>query len=363
MVAAQPFAPTLRRKMLAWADALAPLPHGYAFAALDLDQGVSFELRGPDGPLWVEADLAPDAGFARTARLRLTHQPHALSARQRQVLEAVVRRLQQLDDGEIPATTGAQLAVRHVTADRVLVTSPNLPTDYAINPYIGCTIGCQFCNARFRAEDVRALDGRSPRPWGAWLDAKVDAAEVLAREVQTARPGSVCFSPVITDPYVALEGKLGLTRACLQVLASAGFSAAVLTRSALVRRDFDVLRQLPAAAVGVSLPSEDPQLLQRLEPRGATLAERLAVLDEARAAGLRTFAVVQPAYPRDPAALAALLADRVDAVRVDRLHEAARVGHLFEGVALAEPTVVEQAFKLHAVPTDLAAVFGAMRVG
>ncbi len=342
--------------MQAWAAALAPLPHGYAFFALDLDQGVSFELHGPDGPLWIEADLAPDPGFARTRRLRLTHQPHALTARQRQVLAHAVARLQALDDGLWPTPGEAEPAVRHVRADRVLVTSPNLPTDYAINPYIGCTIGCQFCNARFRADDVRALDGRAPRPWGAWIDAKVDAPEVLAREVQTVRPGSVCFSPVITDPYVGVERRLELTRSCLQVLATAGFSAAVLTRSSLVLRDFDALAQLPAAAVGVSLPTEDPQLLERIEPRGATQAERLAILDSARAAGLRTFAVVQPAYPRNASALAELLACRVDAVRVDGLHEAGRVGHLFQGVELADPAEVERAFTALGVPTDLEAV-------
>ncbi|MBM4344011.1 MAG: radical SAM protein [Deltaproteobacteria bacterium] len=351
-----PFAARLRAKMGAWAQALAPLPHGYAFAALDLDQGISFELRGADGPLWIEADLAPGPGFARTRSLRLCHQPHALTARQRQVVDVAVQRFQALDDGDWPTAGAEEPAVRHVRADRVLVTGPNLPTDYAINPYVGCTIGCAFCNARFRAEDVRRLDGRPHRPWGAWIDAKVDAAEVLAREVASARPGSVCFSPVITDPYVPIEAKLGITRGCLQVLAAARFSAAVLTRSAWVRRDFDVLRQMPAAAVGVSLPTEDEEWLQAMEPRGATLAERLAVLDDARARGLRTFAVVQPAYPRDPAALAALLAARVDAVRVDGLYEVDRVGHLFLGVALADPPAVEAEFARLGVPTDLAEV-------
>lgn len=347
--------------MLAWAERLRDLPGGYGFGDLDLDQGVQFRLDGPDGAFWLVADLAAGPGYARTATLRLSHQPDDLTRIQLGALDAAVTVLRYLDDGAWPAGNDAAPAVRHVLADQVLVRGPNLETDYAINPYVGCTIGCAFCNSRFRADDVRQLDGRRARDWGAWIDVKLDAAEVLAREVAAAAPGSVCFSPVITDPYVAIEGRLGITRACLEVLRDAGFTAAVLTRSALVTRDLDVLAAMAGAAVGVSLPTEDADLLQRLEPRGAPLADRLAVLDAARAAGVPTFAVVQPAYPRDAHRLAAVLAPRVDAVRVDGLNQADRVGYLFAGVALADPAAVESAMASAGVATDLTPLFKQLR--
>jgi DNA repair photolyase len=222
---------------------------------------------------------------------------------------------------------------------------------------VGCTIGCVYCNAQFRAADVRALDGRPARRWGSWIDAKIDAPDRLAAEVRCSKPGSVIFSPVITDPYVPLEAKLGITRRCLEVLADAEFSAVVLSRSDLVLRDLEVLARLKKASVGVSLPSLDDAVLQRIEPRGAPVARRLEVLRQARAAGLTTFAVIQPLLATPLQAWLDQLVPLVDGVRVDGLQERDRVGQAFAGIALGDVSALTAELKQRGVATDLEPLF------
>jgi hypothetical protein len=361
-LAPEAFAPQLAARVAKLVADLQQLPHGYVAVEADLDQGISVRLQPAPGhvgpPLWLELDLTPGPGYARFGALRATHQPHHLSADQRTVLEAALqvvdRHAQAL--ATLPPTRDSS-PVRLVQAGRVLGQGPGVPGDWFINPYVGCTIGCVYCNAQFRAADVRALDGRPARRWGSWIDAKIDAPDQLAREVRCSKPGSVIFSPVITDPYVPLEAKLGITRRCLEVLADAEFSAVVLSRSDLVLRDLDVLARLKRAAVGVSLPALDDVVLQRIEPRGVSVARRLEVLRQARAAGLTTFAVIQPLLATPLQAWLEQLVPLVDGVRVDGLQERDRVGQAFAGISLGDVPALTAELKQRGVATDLAPLF------
>lgn len=360
----QAFAPVVRERVNALLADLQTLPHAFAATSASLDQGISIALQAPgQPPLWLELDLADQPGYARFGKLRASHQPHRLTEPQRMALHTALEVVAQHAAAlQAPSPARETPAIRHVHAERVLCSGPGVPGDWYINPYVGCTIGCSYCNAQFRAADVRALDGRPERAWGTWLDAKIDAPARLREEVLTARPGSVVFSPVITDPYVPLEAKLGITRGCLEVLADAGFSAVVLTRSEVVLRDLDVLARLPKASVGVSLPALDDGWLQRIEPRGAPVSGRLAVLRAAREAGLQTFAVLQPLLATPLADWLAQLAPLVDAVRVDRLHEVPRVGQLFGGLQQGDVAATERAFANAGVATDLAGLFAHPRL-
>ncbi len=85
--------------------------------------------------------------------------------------------------------------------------------------------------------------------WGAFVDVRVNAAGRLAREVRRARPGQVLLASV-TDAYQPPEEKHRLTRACLEVLVGAGWPVSIPTKSALVRRDLDLLRQLRPVSDG-----------------------------------------------------------------------------------------------------------------
>ena len=196
---------------------------------------------------------------------------------------------------------------------------------YTLSPYVGCLIGCRFCYAQSRVGVARALSGLPDAPWGSYVDARVDAPEQLASELARLDREStdrlpIKFCPIVSDPYHAIEAKLRLTERCLEVLAAAApRRVLVLTRSALIARDASLLARLPDALAGVSLPTLDDEVRRHFEPRAASIDERLTVLRTLRAAGVRTFAVVQPMLPGDVLALADAIASSCDAASLDVL--------------------------------------------
>ena len=196
---------------------------------------------------------------------------------------------------------------------------------YTLSPYVGCLIGCRFCYAQSRVGVARALSGLPEAPWGSFVDARADAPEQLALElaeldqVDGARL-PIKFCPIVSDPYQAIEAKLRLSERCLEVLAAAPpRRVLVLTRSALIARDAALLARLPDARAGVSLPTIDDAVRRHFEPRAASIDERLDTLRALRAAGVPTFAVVQPMLPGDVDALADAIAASCDAASLDVL--------------------------------------------
>jgi DNA repair photolyase len=151
---------------------------------------------------------------------------------------------------------------------------------------------------------------------------RVNAPEVLARELAELPPAPIKFCPIVADPYQAVEARQGLTRACLEVLAKArpAWPVLILTRAKLIERDAALLASIPGARAGFSLPTADDDVRRRFEPRAASIPERLAALAVLRAAGVRTFAVVQPQLPGPLDVLADALAAHVDSVSLDVLH-------------------------------------------
>ncbi len=151
------------------------------------------------------------------------------------------------------------------------------------------------------------------------MDVRVDAPEVLARELGELPTAPIKFCPIVSDPYQPLEARYELTRQCLEVLREWTAPVFVLTRTALARRDLSLMASLPRLHFGVSLPTIDDSVRAHFERRAASVAERLALLAEARAVGLHTFAVVQPMLAGDRVALADALAEHVDSVSFDVL--------------------------------------------
>lgn len=188
---------------------------------------------------------------------------------------------------------------------------------YGLSPYVGCLIGCRYCYAQSHLGPVRRLLGRTGAPWGSWVDARMNLPEVLREELRTASPRPIKLTPILSDPYQALESQHRLTRRCLAVIAEApAFVPLVLTRSVGVLADLEHIARMRGAHVGVSLPSLEDEVLSHFEPRAATAAQRLRVLREFLAAGVSTFAVVQPMLPGPVAALADALAGCVGSVHI-----------------------------------------------
>ena len=243
------------------------------------------------------------------------------------VIAMVREREAALPDLPRPAASRPTL-VREIAVDRLLM--PEGRDQYYINPYVGCMIACPFCYVIDRADFSRRLEGQPQLPWGRYLDVKVNAAEVLRRETRGVRGGIVRMSPIVTDPYQPAERRYRITRQCLEVLVETPLCPVVLTRAPRILEDLGLLRRFPKALVGFSIPTDDDAMRRIFEPGADPIDARIEALAALHAAGVRTFAVIQPVLPMDAERLVARLAPVVRAVRLDRLYLGERIAALYE---------------------------------
>jgi len=195
--------------------------------------------------------------------------------------------------------------------------------DYALNCYTGCQHACVYCYARFASRFKHGSE-----PWGSFVDVKVNAPDVLRRQLASRRtyPGTVFVSSVC-DGWQPLESRYALTRACLGPLLEAGFELHILTKSALVRRDLDILAKHRRVLLGVTVTCADESLRRVLEPVASPTQERISLLREAARLNIPTYAFLGPLLPgltemqENVDALVAMLAQtKVRFVYVDRLN-------------------------------------------
>jgi DNA repair photolyase len=204
-------------------------------------------------------------------------------------------------------------AIREIEAKSILNASKIY--DYCVNPYTGCQVGCAYCYASLF---MRRYSGHS-EPWGEFVDAKINAPALLAKQIVKAKPGTIWFASVC-DCYQPLEERYALTRRSLEVLAGRDFPVVIQTKSARVRRDLDVIKRIPDVEVGFSIASDDERTIRLFERMSSPVAERIEVLREFKAAGIPTFAFAGPLLPGNPERLAALLDGAVDRVLIDRMN-------------------------------------------
>ncbi len=177
-------------------------------------------------------------------------------------------------------------------------TSPDIGFDRAVNPYRGCEHGCVYCYAR----PTHAYLGYSAGlDFETRLTFKPDVASLLERELR--KPAYVCKPMALgsnTDPYQPVERTLKLTRSVLEVLERFGHPVSIVTKSAGVLRDLDVLQRLAArnlVRVFLSVTTLDATLARRMEPRAATPERRLAAVAALSQAGVPAAVLAAPMIP------------------------------------------------------------------
>src|SRR5471032_2615910 len=176
--------------------------------------------------------------------------------------------------------------------------SPDIGFDRSINPYRGCEHGCVYCFAR----PTHAFLGLSPGlDFESKLFAKPDAPQLLEKELaaQDYEPRMIAIG-TNTDPYQPIEREHRIMRGILEVLERAGHPVGIVTKSALVMRDIDILSRMAQrdlVKVALSVTTMDPKLARTMEPRASTPARRLEALRQLSQAGIPTTVMVAPVIP------------------------------------------------------------------
>ncbi|WP_141245458.1 MULTISPECIES: PA0069 family radical SAM protein [unclassified Mesorhizobium] len=188
-----------------------------------------------------------------------------------------------------------------VEKPRTIITrneSPDISFDRSINPYRGCEHGCVYCFAR----PTHSFMGLSPGlDFESKLFAKPDAARMLDREL--SKPGYQPRTIAIgtnTDPYQPIEKQYRIMREILEVLEARGHPVGIVTKSALVTRDIDILSRMAErglAKVALSVTTLDRMLARTMEPRASTPTKRLEAIRQLSDAGVPASVMVAPIIP------------------------------------------------------------------
>ncbi len=156
-------------------------------------------------------------------------------------------------------------------------------------------------------------------PWGEFVDVKINAPELLKKQLEKAKKGTVWVSSVC-DPYQPLEAHYKLTRQCLIELAHKKFPVNVQTKSKLVLRDLDVFLKFEKIEVGMTVTTDDEKTAKVFEPAASSVADRIQALERIHDAGIGTFAFIGPLLPGNPEKLIERLSGKVDRILIDKMN-------------------------------------------
>lgn len=167
-------------------------------------------------------------------------------------------------------------------------------TDYVINPYTGCLHGCKYCYTTF----IRRFQNIKPN-WGDFLYVKKNCPELLEKELEKAKAGHIWIASV-TDCYCPIEEKYKLTRRILETISKSKykdkFTIEILTKSALVERDFDLLKKMNVE-LGCSINTLDSEVSKIIEPFASPPKLRIETLKKAKYRGIKVYGFISPVLP------------------------------------------------------------------
>jgi DNA repair photolyase len=203
------------------------------------------------------------------------------------------------------------MKIREIKAKSIL--SKSKVFDYVLNPYIGCAYGCTYCYARV----MKRFTGHK-EPWGKSVDVKINAAELLQKEIQKKKRGRVWISGMC-DPYQPLERQYEITRKCLQIFCENEWPVTIQTKSPLVLRDLDILKNFESAEVGFTITTADEKIRKIFEPHAPSIQARINALEKLKKANISTYAMIGPILPKAEK-LVEMLRGKVDYVLLDRMN-------------------------------------------
>ncbi len=176
--------------------------------------------------------------------------------------------------------------MKEITAKSIISAKNNM------NIYRGCSHGCIYCDSRSEVYG-KTYDFEN-------IEVKINALELIDKELSKKRKKCMIVTGAMTDPYIPLEKELQHTRKSLELIEKHGFGAAVLTKSDLILRDIDILKQInekTKCVVQMTLTTYDEDLCKILEPNVCTTKRRFEVLQEMNKAGIPTIVWMTPILP------------------------------------------------------------------
>jgi len=195
---------------------------------------------------------------------------------------------------------------------KTALSKSQLESDYALNPYRGCSHGCKYCYSPCVL--------REERHWGEFLDVKRNIPNVLSKELKNKKRGMVRIGSV-TDPYQEAEEKYELTRRCLEPLSRRDFPVLIQTKSGLVKRDVDLLKKMDCD-VGFTITTLDENFRKRFEPNAPSISERLSAIKELKEENLDLWVFIGPLFPylNDDKEDLLRLKDTLDSLGVEEIY-------------------------------------------
>jgi DNA repair photolyase len=183
--------------------------------------------------------------------------------------------------------------MNNISAKSVLTKSKLPEADYCYNPYVGCTHNCKYCYAHF----MKRFTGHDKDIWGQFLDYKENSVELLKKEILKIDGESLILMSSVTDCYQPIEKKLELTRESLKIFKEAGSKLSILTKSDIVARDIDILKDMKNVEVGISIGILNDDIAKILEPGASLPSKRIEALKALHTAGIKTYAFIGPVIP------------------------------------------------------------------
>lgn len=220
------------------------------------------------------------------------------------------------------------MIIKEVQAKSILSKSAIPGADYCINAYVGCSHACIYCYATF----MKKYTGHA-EAWGSFVDVKVNAAELLRKQLPKAKRGHVMVSSV-TDAYQPIEVKYRLTRQCLEILREHKFPVGILTKSPLVLRDLDIIKRFDEIEVGITISTDDEEMRKIFEPGAPPIEARINTLRKLKEQGIKTYVFIGPMLPMNPDILSEKIEKYADSILISRMNYVSKTAHLFKKMGM-----------------------------
>jgi DNA repair photolyase len=183
------------------------------------------------------------------------------------------------------------MKIQEIKSKSILSKTGTPIADYVINPYVGCIHSCMFCYAHF----MKRFTGHQEE-WGDFIDVKINAPDLIPKKA-TKYKGKYIFLSSVTDPYLPLERRYKLTRRIIEKLIPLKPVLGILTKSDLILRDIDLIKQFQSSEVGFSFSTLDEKIRKKVEPGAKPIKMRIKALKEIHDTKIKTYVFISPILP------------------------------------------------------------------